>query len=725
MLELWIDNAEPRVKRDLLWLTLTGTDWRPSIIEGDETDSTTSTNCYVDPVSHIAMLQPLQLAEGWHYEHDGIKAKYGLGQFSVSDPNQWREIDNVSEGDTYIESIDDIGAQSVTCNAFSGKNQPAYFSTFVYNSGNDVFIQAELEWENGTFLRLWSNGQIEVWRGQRFIKSYSVNAKHKGDKTADQQNNSTLDLCIFPFNTRDLLVSTNAGGGFVHTFSEIEDGSDDPITEGKVTLHFPSEGKTRFQFASVVFATSGTLLSRKAVFRTPPASSQSQSDYLYFDANGTGFNANNANLVSASNPSSAFVANDENVEFRVKVTLSGNGTKSPYIYAWSGGYGQEHADTDDSEAVDLMPYVEALSFACDANGKGAQLNFAMREPSTLPFAQPTIGSNRPILLRWNDKDIFRGRTAPPEVTWGKSFGDDSRDLVSFTASDYWKVLEGYLFSDPIGLDGWRLDDALKFLFEMCGFGPAWLVLPDFDDFEIPRSGRLAQNRWGSQIQVGDTPAQWISRLLDTYAGNYSYGWKPHSDGYYKYIVEEPNQDQAESITVFDNLEAAKAVDEIKSIYRVFAGYHQQELEPEATVIFVTGRDSHTDQPIFVVYEDVDASNPTLAPSSQPENWLGEQRKFGYIDPGVCSIEAAEYVADILFERLTKKRYIGEFQSRFLIDDDDKAIWRGDVIKAEGLGRFRITSISVDILKDYDPDVPENAGFRNWSTASYTGEYLGA
>jgi hypothetical protein len=65
---------------------------------------------------------------------------------------------------------------------------------------------------------------------------------------------------------------------------------------------------------------------------------------------------------------------------------------------------------------------------------------------------------------------------------------------------------------------------------------------------------------------------------------------------------------------------------------------------------------------------------TTAPGARPGNWLGSIRKYGWVDPAITTIGAAEYAAGLLKTRLTAAREIVEFECEYL-----PGVWRGDLV----------------------------------------------
>ncbi|MBN9504007.1 MAG: hypothetical protein BGO01_03640 [Armatimonadetes bacterium 55-13] len=726
MFKLFIDGNEPRIKRDLMWLTITGHDWRPCEVSSTD-DPLTSSDVWVDPYNRIGMLKPLPITDEWHYTHTGGYAKYNKSSLGAG--SNWENTDNLSVGDVYLDSKGDISGETLTTPALAD-NQPLFFSFFTYNSGNDVFENVRLSWTNGVQLRIFSNSRVEVWKNGKFKEDYSIAGRVKDNEK--QQANSTVDLIIIPYNKKELLVHSNQGAGFTHSFVELED--DTAITTGAVSINFPN-GKGRFQVAKCGFKSSGYLLSRLMVFRNAPVATQTYDDSYVSEANGG--TVTTPRLVVADSIGTTFAANGTADTCRLRVDMSGDGTSSPYFHWWAGGYLPEFTETDDAEREEILDYVRQVSVSVDQSGKAASLSFTFINAYEVPVVEVANQTNRPLALTWEQEgiepvDVFRGRTEAPE--W-ELHSTDEATTVTINAKDWYSSFDAYTFSDIIPLDGLRLDDAIEFLISIAGFSHLdWSEIPTFDDYELPISPKGAEGKWGVAVQVGDTIGDWVAKLINDYAGTYTFGWRPTNNGYVQFVVVENDNEQASKVQLFQTIPEAKThlIDVLgmteedafkkKHLYTV-STYKEHYLEPEANVINVTGEEPRTGRPIFVIYEDANSLDPELLPSERPDNWLGIPRKYGLVDPSVTNLDIGEKVAEILFKRLTPKRRIAEWSGYVLFDDEGVAIWRGDVVDIALLGKFRITSMSFDINKDFDPDDEVNANFYALYKARYTGEWI--
>jgi len=154
---------------------------------------------------------------------------------------------------------------------------------------------------------------------------------------------------------------------------------------------------------------------------------------------------------------------------------------------------------------------------------------------------------------------------------------------------------------------------------------------------------------------------------------------------------------------------------------LFRSYDEHRLEPEANDVRVTGRDPRTRLPIQAFYRDEASQTPSTAPASRPTNWVGEVRRFGWVDPALPSIGACDQAVSLLANRLTRSRLMAEFESEFLIDEATGVpLWKGDAVTLDGKGDYRILAISTRFVKE--PSAADSDDWQ-WRPTRYLCEKL--
>lgn len=718
-LQVTLDTKQSRIKRDRIATLITANDWGQRFIS----------DSYIDPITNTAMLCPAPRLPSWTTSGTGICTRLKKSDYNLTS-SKWQESNHLFDGDTYLISTDPSGnpGEGVTTTANMPRNGGMYLQWYAANGSSDDWVQMECGWSTtpsvGTSspisLRFYASGNVEVWEDGIYQNSYRIS----GNGEVPQQTASTFtDVLIIPFRKRELLVFSNRGGGFSHIIESIEDTDDDPTIVPELPFWWSvPEGYTYVQCAKIQYPTSGYVTGIISWLQYPPESGKSPEYFVYGDMNG---GSATATLVESDNPASSFTADGSKTECRLKVSLSGNGTTSPNIYAGHAFYKPLLADTDDSQSIELLDYITKATLEVPDSPTDIAFSFDIKSPEEVNGLGDVDRSirelcNRPISITIGSQSILDGQTEAPKFV--KRL-DDTLDRVTFDVRDRWKTLEHYSFTDPLPLDGINLSEAFRLILTLAGFDNSQLDI-DAISFDLPTVQNPKGGEFSVLVEVGDTAADWIQRLRDSYYATLFIGWVPRADGIFFVVKEPASLPTSADVTLYDNIQDAKdylasygADENAFRMYRI-TGYQEHYLEPEANDIWVTGRDVRTSRPIQCHKPDTDSQDPTLAPSDRPSNWLGEIRKYGYYEPCITTQAALEQATNALFDRLTPSRKIVEFDCDLLFKSDGSPVWRGDLVYIEGYGNFRIKSLSCDFKRE--PNTRNDWYSRH---TKYTAEYV--
>ncbi len=532
--------------------------------------------------------------------------------------------------------------------------------------------------------------------------------KSDTEGTGQDVSQRPLSVMALPFGKNQMLVySPSMGGGFIVAFPELV-GTSDPITPaGKVW--FQKYGSCDLTFC-------------KIQYREDEAYHCSKTLSFAEKPNETGFSATipsgnvfqdggvTAKVVKQDNTGDYAPIDDTevNLKCRIKYTIPAKG----FAYAAIADYSPVYASTTaPGTPVDLHDFATTISLEVPDSPAGVAMHLEGLDPDGIA---PTLKSqsNRPLQASRGGILFLDGRTEAPKIEVAPY--DDAYHW-EIEIRDQWKALEHYYFRDPLPLDDLTLADALGAVIH-----PAVDCSLDIstDAFTIPLTGTCSQGDWSALVEVGDTSAEWVQRLMETYAGNWIFGFRPGGGGIVFFAKSPDDLGTTPKKVLYGTRAAAiaAAVDNVtESVYRKL---HRDFLEPEATEVRVTGYDP-IDRRAFQSFKvDHDAEDPTTAVASRPANWLGEKRQYGLFDPSITTQAAADRSCDLLFQRLTPIRDLGEWESAFLVDDDGVPLWRGDNVELDGIGTFRITALR----SNWDVDETDGSGWR-FQSANYTGEMV--
>lgn len=730
-----LDGPQRRIRTDRLGTTVNGEDF----------DVLRSQNVFIEPVGQSVMLLPAPLSAAWNTNGTGDNARLQKSSYILTS-DKWREESVDFVGDYYLLGADPSGnpGEAVVTTASQPVNGSMYLRWFAANSSAQDWVQLECGYgalgggpeSYAISLRVYASGKVEVWRYGVQVGQVNIS----GSNTPQQNANTFTDMLIIPgYRRRELLILSNRGHGGSILLDDVDPLELEPVVVPSAPFWWEvPEGLAKVQCAPVKFASSGYICGIPSYFREPVASDASAGyDFVSADLNG---GTVDGYMVEANNVATTFVPDDVKRTARVRVNLTGTGTRSPQLYGAHLEFLGVYVDTPNA-MTDISHRTTRMSMSITDSPADSRVDLTLMSPNELRaqgITNLTTVSNRPFELHLylsglepngdpgpvleGITPVFSGRTDPARVTHANS---DRGTRVEVEVRDGWKALENYRFSERVPLDGMTLKQAFLFLLDCAGFSEEYTLIDDID-FELPRS---STQEWAVLIEVGDTAADWLLRLHENYCATWFMGFRPTATVWsadlgawteptFKFVLRDDNprtdadaelwcnvedwmvnagdppEHPGEEATPEELEEYEAALEEYENLVarmrrevpaRVYRSLRTERLEPEANDIWVTGLDMVTRRPIQAHRADHDSQDPTAPAHLRPTNWLGEVRKYGLYDPSITTQAALERATSILYDRLTPTRVIGEFTSDFLVRENGIPIWRGDVVKLHGTG----------------------------------------
>lgn len=720
LLSIKLDVPQGRLSVDGLSTLVSGRDWSP----------TQRSNVFVDPITNTAMLTPACTEAAWATSGTGIYAKLGIGDFAtLSDSGNWF-AQSADQGGPFMShwGANTAGLQGITATSWPA-NQPMVVEYFTQAGTNGRYVALEFGWSatgdgsSGVSMRVYSDGGAEVWKdgGSTPVGTYSTAGKGPdyfigeasqgmqlgGGATQQAQNSRYNLLLLLPCRDRELLVISSGGGGFSHVFEDLAEGVGGLTITDSAPFWFnvPATAMPNIRISPCRFESTGTICGVTSAWRNAPSGPtptvangglivyRQLSDPAPSDSSGSAI----VPSLAASPPNPLSIPNP----VQLTVTLNGTGFSTPFIYGLRAQYPPQVETTatpsGQPDGLELLPYVTACRFEVSDTVGGTRVSLGLMQPSAIEGAGATgIATMSSRAYRVFDESgmMIDAISEPPYWTDGFGIGDDAYDRVQeieIELRDKWKLAENYRFSDPVPLDGFTLASAYAYVATMCGIasGPAYdgstgvYCSPSCASFDIPREpGTSSGNGFGLAIDVGDTAAEWLDRLHQTFAATYFHGFRPNPVSGATPVLSliDPTDTTAgfslpstPSITLYASL--AAAVEAGKGWQQVMRSYQTQLLEPEANDIYVMGIDPRTRKPIVAHKADLAGQAVTAAVTARPANWLGTVRKYAWIDPSITTVGLALACLELLYARLTPQRHIVEFECEYL-----PGVWRGDLIQ---------------------------------------------
>lgn len=714
-ISLVVDIAEPRVRRDRL----------AQLVYGDEWDQLAGTfDGLVEQVTNTAMLTPLYLTPEWATSVTGSYARLSKASYrfdtssgGVGNADKWVEHHYPYQGNIYLQS-QGVNERAITTAKYP-KNRGFLLSWFAYNAGQESREQIECGWEaegGKVGVSVWTDGKCYIYkngvlvgRGNIFERQVTSQGGHKSLRSgkhvsskgaARQLAGQTVDLLLIPYKRRQLLLLSNQGGGFTHVFEDLDPAdSDSEITPNQSSFYwYVGSGQATVLCAPLRFKTSGTLLSRKLVYRQAPEIGEEPAMLVYWDEPGYGSGGVAGSLVVPDN-SGAFVPDGHLKECRFKLGMTGDGESSPFVYSASGTFDPIYEATDASEAFDISAYATEISLSVPESASGARLTVVLHSPNAVDssVAGVSVIENRPVQMEVDGATAFLGRGMPPKSHWGTV---DRAGRLTLEFEDYVKALRDYRIQDAIPVDGLDLGEGLRHFARLAGMPNGALDIPDFG-FKLPTVGHRTHTEFALMPDVGDTALEWFERLMKEFASHCEWYVRPAAGGIALRVAALDDLNAGASVrTLFatkaDAISAGVSLADVP--YRVFRSLDKQVIRCEANDIWVTGRDHQTGKQFQCHFADKDSMDPSIAPSARPLNWVGEPRRYAWVSPAITTVEAGNWACATLARRLVPYREIYEVEAEFQIVAN-VPVWRGDCVTLDGIGKCRVVSLKMDTKHD--------------------------
>lgn len=669
-----------------------------------------SVGIWSEPVNWFTMLQPVCFNDSWVTSNTSPYNKLPLSSFTQSSGTwETRTLAQFASGPWLSLSASSSGGGTIYTTGTYSKNRGIVLTCYNYSTSRKQNDQMLLAFGYGTatgssqlYFELMGSGELRVKRaGELFFKDSITSADVK---QGDKKEGEFYQLLVVPYNHNQILFFSQNGGSFVVTFDDITTADTDPTIAPSGSLFFsvPAGVGATMQIAPLTFVSSGYVYSDKLNFTRPPANGLALDTYYNPSWIGSkpyriiGYPAyvgtQSATAIPTKYDYSTFTADGSSLNARIKATLSTNNTGySPTLVGAQVSYVAVTGSCA-SGTQDITKYIQKLTLDVPENPSDVKLSLTLTEVASAVAQVPRLDTmlNRPIrLFDSDDTIIFNGKITGLRKTLSKA-----NLLLDIEARDNWVFLDEYIFRDRLTLADSVLSSSIGFLADK-GFCQSTneitsglVVLPFASDKEI--------DNWGKTISVGDSASKVLIDLMDTFANNWIYGYGPNASGYYHFFAKSPDDlptSGSPGYTLYDDNAAAVAASALSS--DVFWSFSSELIAPEATEARVTGFDPKTKAIIQSFKIDSDAEDITLAPADRPDNWVGGQLAYGYIDPALTSKDLVDYSTELMYSRVTQTRYLGEWDSKYLKKDAIAPIWKGDCVHLVNYGYYRVVALRLE------------------------------
>jgi len=709
---------------------------------------TATSGTWIDPVTKTLWLLPYCLTDTWHTSSSGNYSRLTLSDFGLTaGVGGWQTKADKPAGATRLYNVTGSSVSVKTSSTY-GKNRGFFLSFFAFNIGNDnADVYIECGWSNtgagnaGVSLRFYAGGKVDVYKNGTYLKTYKI-----GIQGGQQTANKYVDVILLPQRRRELLVYSITGGdGFVHVFDDIAEDASSPTIVANESFWFwiPSGKTVDVEIAPLKFPTTGYAISDETALMTPPETGAAVEAWVNVAPAASVTNAKvvgdpaYAGTTSVSAVSvvttggSTFTPNGTAYQCCLKTTLTGDGSYTPFVYGAHYAWKALYADTNASEAFDLSQYIQG-NWTLDVpdDPGGVSFKFTLMQPDTLEGSDVHLLKtldNRPVQVKLGSLVILDGVLMPPK--WMDAVDDDARRLQC-EVKDRTYQMRKMQIRERVPIDGFNLSktaDAttnnkslVQFLFAQVGI-PYTAMDLDNITYQIDTVPPKECGTWNSLIDIGAQPYDEMTRAVDSYAAGYLWGIKPTSSGPKAFFKDPDLLSTTPDLTLYRTQEDAVTAGVPKT--QCYDDYDEQPLEIEANEVRVTGYDPRTGKIIQAFKRDSASVAVTTAPSSRPDNWVGEYRVYGYVDPRLTTIAAISRVVEFTYPRVSIRYYIGEFYADFLLKSDGTPVWRGDYIRLNGGKDLRISAFRAEGYTENDTLVVRRATYTGGTILNAGGSTL--
>lgn len=709
---LWVNTSQRRMKQQRIAL----------VAGGRELDGP-SENTWRDPLTNTTYLRPAPLYPQWHTTSTGAFARLTLADFGLSG------------GGWVMHAVKPAGAvRMFNGGGMSGpvesvatwpRNCGFYVSYFAFSAGNQSAQPwFECGWttviDEGVQLRFWSDGQVDVYYGADLVGSYGL-----GNQTGQSQANTYQEVLLIPHRGRELLIySITSGAAVRHVFGHISESDPDPtITDATKFFWEVPVGTVDVEIAPIVYPESGWVTSETFALAEPPLTGATREQWT----NGpivtfaevkdvvTGSpailtNGGRVSAVSVVKPDlSPFVPNGTDKLVRVRCDLARGASQyhTPALYGVALAYEATYVNTSGASAYNLTPHVQSLRWDVPDDPGSVRVLARVRNPESLLASVPNL-YNEGIAaeLRIGSLVVASLTSVPSRFVDGEhgevrtlemEFGDRLHALKNLTSKDRWPLDGRLLTSDTAGSGTYA--SAVEFLYSMTGltFGEMQL---DSAGFALGSVAPEDCTEWNYLLEAGFNPYDELATLESRFAAGWIWGIGPTATGPKAFFIRPVPIGSPDHILYRDAESAALAGAPESQVYFSFA---EEPIPIEANEVRVTGQDRRTGRAIAAYKVDKASQDPSILPSLQAANHLGEPRLLAITDDRLTTQEAVNRVAEFVFPQVSSRFYVAEWDCELILIDaaTDYPARRGQAIRLDGRRDVRINSFSAEFMNE-DP-----------------------
>ena len=705
-LKVTVNHAQQRVVTPRINVSLTAADYD----EISPVDPAAGENVWRIPVCGALAIRPSCLHPQWGQMATGLYAKLGPSDLGLSSNDWFVKRDTPGARRLYRQSGT---ATTGTASAGKGVNRGWYFSFFAFDlpSGAPAAIYAECGWgggSTGVALRIWSDGQIEVYKEGKIRGTYKLGLSSGASKA-----NNYVNLVIMPMRRRELLIlNASSGEAVIHVDADLSETDDLNVIVPDLPFFFKiPTGQPDVEIAPLRFPTGVKVYSAPYAFGVKPKSAQTRASFLNrppFDGitsakilgDDTGYTGEGVSglAVTLEDGAAAYSAGSGASKIRNVLTLVSDtqGQYTPTIYGTEVAWSDILGTTDGSEQFDVTSWITSARWDHADDPLGNVFSIELKRSPDVIAAGLDRLDNLPCRIQLGATTILDGFACPDGVI--DSINPEAR-RVQLRVTDGASALERQAFRDRRALDWYLLTQdyavgpsAVSTLFRSVGITSLQFAT---DTFRIGAVAPLDCSQFNFPTSVKSSPARTLSELVDSFAYGYVWGTKPTSSGIVGFF--RPPYTSSDPIAATVYARAADAIAAGVPASQVWSDYREDPLPIEGNEVRVQGVDPRSNVVVSAWGEDVASKDATKPPSQRADNWCGEDRVVGFQSPRLTRRSDCQRLVSKTLPIVSAKRYTCSWRGGLILKPGTQIpAWRGDLVTLNGMReRVPIASFSVE------------------------------
>jgi hypothetical protein len=295
-------------------------------------------------------------------------------------------------------------------------------------------------------------------------------------------------------------------------------------------------------------------------------------------------------------------------------------------------------------SVPVDTFIREIAERCSLDQPLRSLSFTANNESGI-FDSYKSRANLPVQLNVGDQPRFTGVTNLPTAEEGHI------EWITLECYDGWRRLQNALLSNAQTFDGLAHTEVVRDICHRAGLPDSRLEIAS-DDYALPSS---QDDEPLYRPTNGQSAASFLEHIRDSFSG-----WRMGFNAEGKFFYQPPSTDIEP--TAFFHRTTAEANDfggpsarhyALRSLaQKVDQSQHRNE-------IWVVGQDQETEEPLAAVFLDFSSLyDPTYA------YYVGERRLLIWLDPGLNTQEAVNWVCRTLAEKYARFRVYQTFEAQF-------------------------------------------------------------